>query len=265
MKNLYNKVSGFIGKYIANLNKKLVIWILIILAILLFFKYQSNKINNLENKLEFESKLKSALVDTMKIYKDKNSNLIYEKKTIQAELSILKETNIVLSDSQRELLNEVKELNKKNTTIAAALIDLQVQVGQLTGFVGKIDTTKKQIHFVDSIPDFSFDLMVNNVLPYKSNKVTLDFNSMNFPNKQLIEFHWIDEAKKEGYPISFSVKNTNKFFVVNNIESYSIPGLDKEVVDPTTWMKIKNFCNKNSKIGGIGIGIGIAGGYFLFK
>ena len=89
-------------------------------------------------------------------------------------------------------------------------------------------------------------------------KPTLMFNKFLLPNEQFIDFHWNDN-KKEGYPVSFSVTNTNQFFKTIDIDSYIIPNIDKEVLDPTGWQKFTKWTVKNGKII-ITVGVGAAAG-----
>ena len=65
-----------------------------------------------------------------------------------------------------------------------------------------------------------------------------------------------------GYPVSFSITNSNDFFKTENIESYVIPNITKEHLNPNGWQKVQNFYykNKNSVIyTTIGVGVGVLG------
>jgi len=85
------------------------------------------------------------------------------------------------------------------------------------------------------------------VLPaHLDTKPTLTFNSIQLPNKQFVDFYWKDN-KKKGYPVTFSVSNSNPYFKVVNLESYIIPNVDKKYLDPNGWQKIGNFIFKNGK------------------
>jgi hypothetical protein len=83
------------------------------------------------------------------------------------------------------------------------------------------------------------------------------FDSFNLPNKQEISFQWGKEPK-EGYPVSFSVSNSNKYFKVANIESYAIPEIKKTELKPNFWNKLgTTFTKGGNSIVYIGIGAGI--------
>ena len=86
-------------------------------------------------------------------------------------------------------------------------------------------------------------------------KPELVFKNLQFNNTQIIDFHWKDN-KKEGYPIAFSVSNSNPYFEVVNIESYAIPELKREI-KPTFWKRIGSGANEYGKpllFFGIGVG-----------
>jgi hypothetical protein len=73
-----------------------------------------------------------------------------------------------------------------------------------------------------------------------------------------VNFHWKDD-RKEGYPISFNVINTNPYFKVHDIQSYAIPELTREKVKPTFWQKVGQFGKSTGgklTIFGIGVGVG---------
>ena len=252
--------------------------IIIIGAIVLFvfgggMKLYQNKVNKLKNKLETEIKLKDALLDSVRYHVNKENELVAEKLTIQETLKNLQKINGQLTNSQKELLARVKELNKKNAVITAALIENQVTIDSLMHNGQTIvDTTKKTITYKDTYKngnkEVSYEFVAGNVTPFPINTTpTFLIKSLYFPNKQFVEFHW-EKNKRNDYPISFSVSNSNDFFKTVNIESYAIPELKKDVVDPTGWQKIGEFFVRNgNKVIYIGIGgvVGIGGYWYLTK
>ena len=128
----------------------------------------------------------------------------------------------------------------------------------------EIEYKDKTVEFKNKTKDINYSFIGNNVKPFDETKpITLDILNLSFPNEQAIDFHWKDN-KKEGYPIAFSVTNTNKYYNVYNIESYAIPNLDKEEIAPTNWQKFKKWVGGNSD-SAVKIGIGVGIGYLLFK
>ena len=94
-------------------------------------------------------------------------------------------------------------------------------------------------------------------------KTKLLFNNLSLPNKQYIEFKWKDN-KKEGFPISFSLSNSNIYFKVYDVDSYIIPEIKKEVLKPNFWQKLNKF--GNTTVGNsIKISMGVGIGYLLFN
>ncbi len=220
------------------------------------WKLFQNKVNKLENKLETEVKLKNALLDTVTTYKNKQGELVSEKLTLQADLKYLKDMNGQLSSSQRELLKRVEQIEKNNSVIAAALIETNVKIDGIGAVVG--ETNDSSVVFKKKTTDINFIIRANHTKPLNGMiKPTLLFEKFELYNKQLVEFHWKDDQKKEGYPIAFSVSNSNEYFKTANITSYAIPGLEKEVIDPTGWQKFVAWSKKSKKMI---ITVGVAGG-----
>jgi len=259
-------------------------WAILLVAILLLvsggiFKIQRNSINEWKNKHQTEVKLKDALIDTVSYYKNAYGDEVAEKLTIQESVKNLEKMFGQLSDSQKELVSRVKKLNKDNTVITAALIEASVKIDSLLirdsigGTSVVIDTVNKATNFsnlakADSTSEILFDIDVKNILPaYPNIKPTLTFNKLDFPNKQFVVFEWKNE-KKKGYPISFSTTNTNEYYKTENINSYAIPQLHKEILDPTGWQKVGIWFQKNGKIiGGVagGLVVGAGGTYLLLQ
>lgn len=259
---MFKEILNQIVNYLKSLTIKTIAIIVSVILIFLVFNISCNRIKNLNNDLKYQEKLVGALTDTMRQYKDVNGNLISEKKTIQADLDILNDKNIKLTNSQRELLERVKKLNKENKVLAAANVELRARIDSLMGIIGIVDTIHHTINFPYNNSDLVLDLTVENVVPYNKSKETyLNINNITLPNKQAITFQWNND-KKNGYPISFTVTNSNKYFQVQNIESYAIPGLDKNQISPTKWQKFMKTLKNGGKYG-IAIGIGVAGGFLI--
>ena len=274
--NVMKKILEFLGK-----NNRWAIALLILLLVVGggIWKLQRNKINDLKDKYQTEVKLKDALIDSVGYYRNAYGEVVAEKLTIQESIKNLEKMYGQLTTSQKELITRVKELDRKNTVIAAALIEANVKIDSLLIKDGKdgtdvvVDTVNKMTKFTnlakaDSTTELIFDIDVNNILPaYPNIKPTLTFIKLDFPNKQFIEFHWKDE-KKKGYPVAFSTSNSNKYYQTANINSYAIPALSKEILNPTGWQKVGQWFIKNGKIVGFvagGVVVGAGGTYILMK
>lgn len=226
-------------------------------------KVQSNEIKKVTEEKNTQVKLKNALLDTVSYYQNEEKDWVAEKLTIQASVDELEKDNGQLNADQKKLLKKVKDVEKDNSVITAALINAEFVIDSLThaGTVD-VDTTNKTVTFKDlTNKDFNYDLIVAGVTPFPLNtNPNLLFKSIKIPNEQFIEFHWRDQ-KKEGYPIAFSVSNSNKYIKVYDINSYAIPELKKETINPTGWQKFGNWMKTNKNIV-TGIAIG-AGGMFV--
>lgn len=241
---------------------KIILGILVILLIL-GVNYHFDRIGKLNGDLQKNEKLTKALIDSMKTYINDNNELVSEKKTLQADIDELAKYNDDLTENQKELIKRINDLNEEKSVIAGALIETQIELNKLKSSFAAIDTINKTITFIENSKDIKYNIVVSDVLPYKDKLPGLTFNEFKLPNKTLVSFNW-DNDKKEGYPISVSVTNTNKYIVTSNIDSYAIPGLNKEDVDPTFWNKFKKWIKEKSKLG-VGIGIGLGAGAILFK
>jgi len=257
-------------------------WAIALVIVLLLsagtiIKLQRNKIDEWKGKYQTEAKLKDALIDSVSYYRNQRDEVVAEKLTLQESIKNLEKMYGQLSDNQKELLTRIKEINKKNSVISAALIETNVKIDSLLAKDGKdggqvvIDTTKKMVNFnnvASKDSTFRYNIDVNNILPaYPDIKPTMLFKSLEFPNKQFIEFHWRND-KKKGYPVAFSTSNSNQYFKTINIDSYAIPPLDKVKLNPTGWQKVGNFFIKNGRTlvyVGVGAAAGAGGVYLLTK
>jgi hypothetical protein len=240
----------------------------IIVALLVTCYFLFTRVNTLNEKYSDEVKLRNALLDTTTMYKNKHNEWTAEKLTMQATLKQLQDNNLNLNTNQKELIKRIGEIEKTNSIIAAALIETNVKIDSLRQGEVTINNDSS-LTFNDSTKNLKYNINVGFVIPaYRNIKPTLTFKSFELPNKQIIDFHWKDDAKKDDYPIAFSVSNSNDYFKTVNIESYAIPGLDKKELNPTFWQKFGKWTVKNGKIittvgvsGAVGLGVGM----FLLK
>jgi len=231
---------------------------LIILMLIGSTAFYVHKSQNLKADLVSETNLSSALLDTVTTYKNKNGQLVSEKRTLQTEVSNLEEINGFLTETQKELVKNINELEKRYTIIAAALIKTRVELDSIRDGMVVVDTTENTITISDSLPDIQYVFIVKKVRPLSVyEKPEFSIRKLNLPNTQFIEFHWRNN-KKEGYPVSFSVSNSNKYFKTVDIDSYIIPEVKKSTLKPTFWQKLGKTGKKSIPyfIGGaVGAGI----------
>lgn len=247
----------------------------IVLVVLLFivgggmFRIQQNKIKEWKNKHQTEVKLKNALIDSVSYYQNELGEEVAEKLTLQTTVTNLEEMNDDLTASQQELLRRIKAADKENKVIAAALIEAEAIIDSLMGdgwvVVNPEDST---INFSDSTDFLLYDITIGNAFASTPKKdPTIMFNHFSMPNKLFVDFQWKDD-KKEGYPITLSVSNSSPYYKINNINSYIIPEIQKEVLDPTGWQKVGRWFTKNGKIVGFvagGVVVGAGGTYLLMQ
>lgn len=259
-------------KVTLNLNLFTIILIGVIIFLFVFggFKFYNNTVDDYKTKVKNEIKLRKALTDSVEYYQNEKKEWVTEKLTIQTTIKNLELISGELTENQKELLDRIKETNKKYDIITAALVQTQIKIDSLIhGGETVVDTNSGKIVFsdylVDNKKEIKYKLTVGNVKPFDITKTpTLLFDSLYFPNKQFIEFYWADN-KKEGYPISFSITNSNDFFKSTNVDSYAIPKLDKQEIDPNFGKRLKNFFKKSGdKVIWTTIGVGVGTGLVLF-
>ena len=255
-----NKILDYILK-----NIKIILFFIIIFIII--FTLQNKRIEKLNDKISNEIKLKNALLDTISTYRNKNNELVSEKLTMQETIKNLNEISGKLNSMQKELINRINNLENKNNIIAAALIETNLKIDSfLHDGETIVDTITNKIVFKDNYSNknkfVTYKFTVYDIKPISIEKTPfLLIDSLYFPNKQYIDFQW-KNVKKMGYPVSFSITNSNDFFKTENIESYVIPNITKEHLNPNGWQKVQNFYykNKNSVIyTTIGVGVGVLG------
>jgi len=247
--------------------------IVLVLLLMVFggivFNAQRNKIKEWKQKHLTEVKLNKALNDSVSYYQNAWGEEVAEKLTIQATVKQLENRNDELTASQKELLARVKEAEEDNSIITAALIEARVLIDSLKG-TGPVSVTDTTVTFssADTAKHFQYEIKIGEVRPLnKLVEPTILFKKLEFPNKQFVEFHWKDN-KKEGYPIEFSVSNSNPYYKTYNINSYAIPELQKEVINPTGWQKVGIWFKRNGKIVGYvagGVVVGAGGTYLLMQ
>jgi hypothetical protein len=246
-----------------NLTTLIIIGVVVFFTLFGGFGYHFRKISKLNNQLNEEIKLRNALIDTMTVYRNEANELVAEKLTLQADLSKLKDLNESLTNSQRNLLNRIEQLDKDKRVITAALIEANMVIDSLLHSGNTIiDPENATITFTDKQEYIEYDIQVTNVVQADTlTNSDLHIRRLTLPNETFIEFHW-QLDRRANYPIAFSVTNTSPFYQINNIESYAIPQLQKEDLDPSTWNNITQWFERN---GGVVIKVGVAGtvGYLI--
>jgi len=246
--------------------------ITVVLLLLLFginiFLFQL-RTNHLKDTITSERKLNEALKDSVQFFQTNNGELVAEKRTLQGDIKDLLNKNTGLSKEQKDLLLTVNRLNKEwrkdRVIFAGATIKYKSLIDSLNTVIAvasNIDTLSNKVSFVnnDTSSNFIYNIDILNVRPNPLNYIPkIKINGLDFPNTQTITFNW-DINDRKDYPVSFSVLNTNKYYKVYNIESFVIPELNKNIIDPNGWQKTWRWIKVNGKyilVGGAGILVGV--------
>jgi len=236
-------IHNFIQKI--KIDNKTILIIILSLLIAGGYYYHTSRIDKLKADREISNKLNAALTDTLRVYVGENGTLKYEKLAMQASISDLKDGNITLTKEKKELLNEVKKLNKDKIVLAATIIKQKFQIDSLSkisvfgGWYNLYTVRFKKINN-DTI---NFKISVTNISEINGLKPLLIIDSLSIPNEITVAFNW-DKDKRKDYPVSVTVENSNPLMKVNNIEAYAIPELQKKNVKPNFWQRVKGGLKK---------------------
>jgi len=209
------------------------------------YEYYTTRIATLKNTIADEVKLKNALVDSVKTYRNFRNELVTEKLTLQSQIAQLNNKNNNLTSQQKELISRIQDMRLRGQIISAALVSTKTKLDSVINSKSLIDTTNKTVQFIDSTKYLKYDIKVKNVKPL-SGKYTpmLSINSLELTNKQFIDFYWKND-RKNGYPVSFSVSNDNPYFKSANIDSYIIPQINEKELKPKFFRRVGLFIKKN--------------------
>ena len=205
---------------------------------------------------------KESLLATMKVYKDTNGVIWAERMTMQTTLNQLRADMSLLSKEKQELLRRITETNRAKDIIAAALIETKVKTKVI--YVNKPSVvTDSSVTFASKSDSISFKATVLNVHPIPNRTPSFRLDSLTLDNKTFVNFKW--GAKKEGFPISFSLTNSNPLFKTVNIESYAIPELSKIELRPNLFQRIGAGIRTHGVVFGVGAVVGFGTGAYLFS
>lgn len=244
----------------SRINEIILACLLLLLAVGGYALWRSENIKH-KNELSVANNYKNALMAKMKIYKDTNGVIWAERMTLQVDLNQLRADTALLNKDKRELLRRITQTKYEKSIITAALIETKIKTKVI--YVTKPSAvTDSSVAFVSKTDSISFKATVLNVQPIAHRTPSFRLDSLTLSNKAFVNFKW--GAKKEGYPISFSVTNSNPLFKTVNIESYAIPELSKVAIRPTFFKKLGTGIRTYGVTLGVGAIVGFGVGGYLF-
>jgi hypothetical protein len=243
-------------KNFLNLDFKTITIIILIIVVIFGGGFFWNKNSKLQQQYNLEVNLKNALQDSIEYYQNKEGEWVAEKLTLQADLKDLEDENLNLSENQKRLVARLKTEQKEKDIIAAALAQQQVVIDSLLQAATNVDTVNNTIDFVKVTDTLEYDIQILEAKPIENGNPQMLIKKLRIPNELFVEFHWEDEKT---HPIAVSVTNSNPMFKTNDLDSYAIPELQKEEINPTGWQKFKKFLKKNGEkvlvfLGGAAVG-----------
>lgn len=248
-----------------NIDLKTIILVIAILLLVLGggFGWLGNRLNLANDQLAQQINLTEALQADLSYTKNKFDEEVATKKSLQTDIKTLNDQNLNLTKNQEELLWRMKNVQKDNDLISAALIETQATLDSIRFENTHVVINEKDtsLTFIQSNDSIGFDITVGKARPSSAFILpTLTFNSLKIPNKLFIEFHWDNNKEYKQKPIAFSVTHSNPLMTTTNMDSFVIPEVNKNALKPTGWQKIGGFF-KNRKteliVGGIAAGFGI--------
>ncbi|MAD96483.1 MAG: hypothetical protein CMB99_04065 [Flavobacteriaceae bacterium] len=226
-------------------NTNSILFLIFILILGFGIKFHFGSLSNQEKKYQQALKLQEALQDSLRSYRTESGVLISEKRSLQINLKELKGINEKLNTHQQQLVKNIQKLQKERKNEKEVFAAAQINYKKLIDSLHiQMASLKKNLHFESTNPNFQFDIEIVGVRPLENQTPKLNIQSLDFPNTQTITFNF-DKNHRKDYPISFSVMNSNPYFKTNNIESYVIPGIQKEVVNPNAQQKFRNWFQRN--------------------
>lgn len=244
---------------IYNVSRWIIVFVILFFVGGLVFQYQNNKIKNIKEQYNSEIKLRNALQDNIDEYVNKNGVLVQEKLTIQSDLDRVKELNNYLTENQKLLFKKIGEANKNIEILAAAHLRYLFVIDSLEKIIakGKYDDSTKTILYTFENKDIKFNFLAKNVMPFDITKDNEgELKSLVIPNEQYIQFFYDKKDKRNKYPISFSVSNSNNYLKAYDIDSYIIPEINKEAVNKNFFQRTKDWFNRKSTLLKFGVGVG---------
>jgi hypothetical protein len=243
-----------------SLKSILIIGIIIIILFGGGFGLFNNKLNKANQKLSQQINLNRALKDSITYTINKYNEVVANKLTLQASLKELKKRNNDLTNNQKELVERIKNLKNKNNLISAALVESEVKIDSLKDLLSDstiVNENDSTITFIENNDSLNYDITIGKVFAAsKKYDPTFSINNLSIPNKQFITFEFEDEDKYYQTPIKFTISNSNPFVKTLNADSYTIPEINKDALNPSFWDKVDKFFDKPT--------VKIIGGAILF-
>lgn len=241
-------------------------WIVIaFIAIVIFFGggfgIMNKRHDNTKSKLLEEKILTEALQDSITFWINDYNEVVSDKRSLQADIETLSNENLNLTNNQKELLKRLKKVQKDKSVIAAALVKTKAKLDSALYTKVDVNLEDSTITFIEDSDSIKFKIVVLKAIPANPKfKPSLFIDSLELPNKQYIQFHWENDKQYKQKPVSFSITNSNPLFITQDIDSYVIPEINKNVLKPTGAQKLGNFLKERKAefiIGTIGGAVGL--------
>lgn len=107
----------------------------VIIFLIINTKISINKIND----LKAQNNILSVLQDSLHIYKNKLNQLTYEKQAFNVTLKKLQDSYGRLDTNNKELVNTINKLEKRNKLITATIIRQEVVIDSLLNTTPIVD------------------------------------------------------------------------------------------------------------------------------
>lgn len=250
--------------------------IIIIVVVLLIgfgggFTWLGKKLNSANTALNEQISLNTALQDSVRFTTNKWHEEEASKLALQANLDVVWDRVSTMTENQKELLRRIKGMEKENTIISAALVRTEAKLDSVRFKNVDVGVNKKDslITFKEINDSITFDIEIGKA--FRADPIfdpTITFNSLRIPNEQFIKFYWAEDAKRNDSPAKFSISNSNPLLTTYDVDSYIIPEINKDALQPTGWKKAGNWLGERKNeviVGGVCIGLGTLFGVLIAK
>jgi hypothetical protein len=203
-----------------------------------------------ENEINKEKALVEAIQDSLHVYKEKNGQLVVQKKTLIGTLKDIKEQNEFLNAEQKDLIEKLNKLQTKtHRSVGGMLVKQEIKVDSL-----KLITSLNKTDSASFVSQYTSD-SISMVIDIKGVKPTTDsipsvsLRNLTIPGELFVEFGY--DPTNPNHVISVTARSTNPLLRAQKIETQLIPEIITNQERTTLGKKIML------------VGYGIIGGFII--
>jgi len=232
---------------------------LVIIALIAYSAFQYRKIQNFKQEIFINNQNQIALIDSLKIEKQKNGE-------IQTSIASYIASEKNLKDINKDLYNRVHAQEGKVLSLSHAILQLSQDSAQLRRALKEKDKLIEALLQIDSNI-----FAANWTLPYHYDSTNYDiFKGRTYIKvicKDPLELMHFDTEllnRTTQIDLTFGQKVEDKqlrIFVQSSYPGFTVKSLEGVLIDPNTNPYIKKLMKKKHWFSGFGLGVGATGGF----